>query len=61
MNVDRKFNPGDIVILRSGGPKMTVSFYKGTYASDTQLVCEYFDDGKKVQVVFKEEQLDLVE
>lgn len=61
MNAERKFSSGDVVVLKSGGPKMTVSFYKSSYASDTDLVCEYFDSGKKVQVVFKEEQLNPAE
>jgi uncharacterized protein YodC (DUF2158 family) len=61
MNVERNFEPGDVVVLKSGGPKMTVAFYMGYSASDTRLICEYFDSGKKVQVEFKEEQLDSVE
>lgn len=45
-------NVGDMVELRSGGPKMTVT-HKGQTAvrlgdpwSETMILCQWFDDGR---------------
>ncbi|WP_370288185.1 YodC family protein [Siccirubricoccus soli] len=41
------FEPGDVVVLKSGGPKMTVS-HIGTQYDDRAVVCIWFEDvGKK--------------
>ncbi len=51
--MERLFKKGDVVILRSGGPKMTVDSYAwhGNYESNDQVICYWFDkndrrDGK---------------
>lgn len=36
----RGFRPGDVACLKSGGPKMTVKFWDGTYK---EFLCEWFD------------------
>lgn len=38
----KKFNPGDIVRLKSGGPDMTVSSYN---SKDEGVGCMWFNDG----------------
>lgn len=47
------FKAGDVVRLRSGGPKMTVSGFK---ASGT-VICVWFEGSKKEVGLFKEEAL----
>ena len=42
---EEKFKVGDVVILKSGGPKMTV---EDVEARDT-IVCQWFVDGKKLE------------
>ncbi len=42
---EEKFKVGDVVILKSGGPKMTV---EDVEAGDT-IVCQWFVDGKKLE------------
>ncbi len=48
--MNKKFQPGDVVQLKFGGPKMTVRGYKKIqpfdgqpYDSDTEVNCEWFD------------------
>jgi uncharacterized protein YodC (DUF2158 family) len=41
------FNAGDVVFLKSGGPKMTVTGIEGNYA-----YCEWFDGLKPVRDKF---------
>ncbi len=42
---EEKFKVGDVVILKSGGPKMTVEDVEGR---DT-IVCQWFGDSKKLE------------
>jgi uncharacterized protein YodC (DUF2158 family) len=49
--MENKFKTGDIVILKSGGPKMTVKgpawdANKGIYLPD-KIVCNWFDELNK--------------
>ena len=61
-----KFNPGDVVELKSGGPVMTVKAYnwnvtKGAYEED-RLVCTWFDKDQKLQsATFPETNLKVAE
>jgi len=44
-----QFKPGDIVVLKSGGPKMTVDSI-----SDNNISCIWFADNKAESRTFKE-------
>ena len=55
-----KFKAGDVVVLKSGGPKMTVQGYLKT--EDTKLSCTWFNDDKeRLSDNFYESNLDLAE
>jgi uncharacterized protein YodC (DUF2158 family) len=41
---DKQFQPGDVVSLRSGGPRMTVAMISGPNA-----FCEWFTDDQHLQ------------
>lgn len=48
-----KFNQGDIVVLKSGGPKMTVEGYAKNDPS--KLLCTWFDNNnERVSQQFRE-------
>ena len=71
--MDKKFKPGDVVQLKSGGPKMTVSRYhldigdaiidaifrrKGKEPQETTVVeCEWFDGARSVNGKFEQDLL----
>ena len=57
---DQKFKQGDVVRLKSGGPKMTVYFYQDNYGQKGRVVCEFFADNEKKQELFEENMLELV-
>jgi len=45
-----EFELGEVVRLKSGGPKMTVtSLDEGSLGSGPEVWCEWFDDKTKVQ------------
>jgi len=49
-----EFKIGDVVILKSGGPTMTVhkiGSYTGT-GSDKELICVWFDGPKRMHDLF---------
>lgn len=48
-----KFNIGDVVKLKSGGPKMTVSSIE-----DKACKCVWFDQSSKIEDSFSEELLE---
>jgi uncharacterized protein YodC (DUF2158 family) len=48
------FKTGDIVVLKSGGPKMTV---KGLSASNGNFVCQWFAGKKLEEGLFKSDSL----
>ena len=57
---DTKFQRGDLVILRSGGPVMTVereSLWSRTSATPTSVVCAWFDGPRKMQQSFSMDSL----
>ena len=41
---DEQFKPGDVVILKSGGPRMTIATIEGRSA-----LCEWFSDDQHAQ------------
>ncbi len=50
---ENDFKQGDVVILKSGGPSMTIDSFvynqvKGTYYTD-RVVCIWFDEDSKLQ------------
>lgn len=53
------FKAGDIVVLKSGGPKMTIkSFEKDAFSKGTLVKCVWFDDNnKQKQKMFVPESL----
>jgi len=53
-----QFKPGDVVVLRSGGPSMTVECIE----EDGRVSCRWFDDqGKQAASVFSPAMLRLEE
>ena len=54
---DLKFKPGDVVQLKSGGPKMTVSNIDSESGSGTTAWCQWFVDKKFVNGSFAAESL----
>ena len=50
----RNFKEGDIVVLKSGGPNMTVSGFKGTY-----VMCTWFISGKAEVMQFASDALEI--
>ncbi len=61
----RKFDIGDTVQLKSGGPEMTVKGYKQLFSlkesgkvSETDVVCTWMDKEKKQQGTFHQDMLD---
>lgn len=58
-----KYKIGDVVILKSGGPPMTVhgiGDYQAT-APDIGLLCVWFDSSKKVEDVFHPNAVEIYE
>jgi len=57
---EQKFNSGDTVRLKSGGPKMTVVDYgQYGYSDEKSYKCKWFDEKNKlVEATFTEAELD---
>ena len=56
------FKAGDVVEIKSGGPKMTVSHtYTSNLNGKLQVACIWFDQQKKVSDNFSPESLKLHE
>lgn len=54
----KKFKPGDVVCLRSGGPRMTVIEF-GEYLLKTGYLCQWFNEKSELKEdVFIENSLD---
>jgi uncharacterized protein YodC (DUF2158 family) len=45
------FGVGDVVVLKSGGPKMTVD-YVGAVLGKPTVVCVWFEEGKRLRDKF---------
>lgn len=65
--INKKFSKGDVVRLKSGGPKMTIEGYEivmgwdFTSESDDTVVCKWFDLNEVLQVQkFNHETLEIV-
>ena len=57
----QKFNPGDIVQLKSGGPAMTISEATTDHRDNWngKYRCEWFKGASNERAVFEEETLQL--
>jgi uncharacterized protein YodC (DUF2158 family) len=58
-----KFNTGDVVRLKSGGPNMTVTEYDvfDYGGKEKKYLCRWFDEKHKpAELTFKEEELEIV-
>lgn len=51
------FNPGDVVVLKSGGPKMTYEYENANY----EATCSYFINNERKRESFVYEALKLVD
>lgn len=57
--MENEFKPTDIVRVRSGGPKMTVTEVGKTYMTGQDAVkCTWFENGKKHEDVFHPASLE---
>lgn len=56
--MENELKEGDVVMLKSGGPKMTVETI-GQYDYENKAYCTWFDGNKKVSDLFKLEALAL--
>ena len=59
---EQEFKAGNVVRLKSGGPKMTVVDYgKYRYGDDMSYKCKWFDEKHKLtESTFIEEELEAV-
>lgn len=51
------FKPGDVVVLKSGGPNMTVAQTGDIYEQATAW-CDWFEGTKKMSATFKPTSLE---
>lgn len=54
------YQPGDIVKLKSGGPRMTVKGYFRLFGQPDTVECQWFVGGKLNYGKFAEDSLDRV-
>ena len=52
---NHKFQPGDFVQLKSGGPKLTVDSY--CFGNNINYCCIWFDGFKFIKEIFSEEAI----
>lgn len=54
-----KFQPGDVVVLKSGGPVMTVEKYGDFLGGERpEYKCVWFEKNKKHESIFAEDLLE---
>lgn len=59
MPKENLFAVGDIVVLKSGGPKMTVTYISGDAAHGrVDYLCQWFAGAKNLSATFREEALE---
>jgi uncharacterized protein YodC (DUF2158 family) len=51
---EKKFQPGDVVRVKSGGPPMTIVYYD----EQEQVYCQWFDGKKRQDGTFEEVVLE---
>lgn len=54
---NRELKAGDIVVLKSGGPKMTIEWF-GTYSGVAKAQCTWFEGAKKSSELFAVNSLE---
>ncbi|MEX5664631.1 DUF2158 domain-containing protein [Pseudomonas neuropathica] len=57
-----EFKKGDVVVMRSGGPKMTVvdlGDYSGGLGPKDGVKCQWFDKTKRLEDVFDAESIEI--
>ena len=59
--MDTQFKAGDVVELKSGGPKMTVNKTGQTFGGAFVVWCDWFDGKKMESKTFPSESLKLSE
>ncbi len=61
MSTERKFKKGDQVVLKSGGPKMTVDGYAwhGNYESFDTAICVWFHETEMRVAEFNQDSIEL--
>lgn len=64
---ERIFDVGDTVVLKSGGPEMTVKGYAPLFSltepdprSTSDVICIWFEKGEQKQKTFKQNMLKFV-
>jgi uncharacterized protein YodC (DUF2158 family) len=55
--MSRRFASGDVVQLKSGGPKMTLQYY----VNDNRVVCAWFEGAEHKTAAFAPDTLKLYE
>jgi len=55
-----EFKPGDVVQMKSGGPKMTV-FHIGEQYGETRIFCTWIEGSKKYEETFYPAVLKIIE
>ena len=66
--MEKQFKKGDVVELKSGGPRMTIEKYKiihsmtaGSHVSDNIVICTWFDNNGVLQSrEFEQEALKII-
>jgi uncharacterized protein YodC (DUF2158 family) len=53
-----EFKPGDVVVLKSGGPKMTVDQTEVSGSGRTVVWCDWFEGNRKVTATFPSTSLE---
>jgi uncharacterized protein YodC (DUF2158 family) len=55
--MSNQFKPGDVVVLKSGGPKMTVESVGNAFGGTERVWCVWFEGIKKMDSDFSPESL----
>ncbi|SFL00338.1 Uncharacterized conserved protein YodC, DUF2158 family [Porphyromonadaceae bacterium KH3CP3RA] len=54
--MENELKAGDVVVLKSGGPRMTIENI-GEYTYEIKALCSWFDNKKRISETFKLEAL----
>lgn len=67
-NIEQKFKAGEVVRLKSGGPKMTIAWLEFHHNMSSnqydiftgEVLCEWFDDKELKQSKFQQNSLEKI-